>query len=92
MSLLGLTIRDKISGKAGVVTGFVQYLTGCNQVCVTPNDPSGNPDQPFWLDVQRIVVDEKVDRILLDNGETPGPGPAPPRAVPPRQTPTPPRG
>lgn len=69
---LGAKVRDRITGFSGVVTGYVEYLTGCNQVLVVP--PIGNDGafrDSMWFDVQRVEI-VALERIVLDNGATPG--------------------
>lgn len=76
---LGITVQDRVTGFQGVVTGFVQYLTGCNQALVVPRvGPDGAAKDAAWFDVQRL---DRVgnDRIVLDNGRTPGCDMAPPK-------------
>lgn len=70
--MLGLTVEDRISGFRGVVTGYVEYLTGCNQALVQQRARDGEYKEPLWFDVQRLVVDETTLPIVLDNGQTPG--------------------
>lgn len=36
MKELGRKYKDKITGFEGVATGYVRYLTGCNQVLLAP--------------------------------------------------------
>ncbi|WP_375782872.1 hypothetical protein ACE10Z_23445 [Bradyrhizobium sp. Pha-3] len=70
--LLGTTQRDKITGFSGVVTGFCEYLSGCNQALLVPKvAENGDFKEGHWFDVQRL---EQVgaDVITLDNGATPG--------------------
>lgn len=70
---LGVTVKDRITGFKGVVTGFVSYLTGCNQALVQPKaGKDGSFKEALWLDEQRLVVDTKAARITLENGKTPG--------------------
>lgn len=70
---LGITVIDKITGFRGVVTGFVQYITGCNQCLVVPPlGADGGVRDATWFDVQRLDVDTAVPAIMLDNGATPG--------------------
>jgi hypothetical protein len=69
---LGLTYRDKISGFTGVATGFVQYISGCNQVLLQPKTgKDGVFVDSTWFDQQRI---EQVPGkpVILDNSKTPG--------------------
>lgn len=76
---LGIEVKDKITGFRGVVTGFVRYLSGCNQVLVAPAlGPDGALRDSQWFDVQRLdrVGDSK---IVLDNEATPGFDSEPPK-------------
>ncbi len=71
--MLGKTVTDKITGFKGVVTGTVQYITGCNQVLVAPRaKDDGAHVESHWVDEQRVVVDDTVDVVKLENGKTPG--------------------
>jgi hypothetical protein len=69
---IGATVRDRITGFQGVVTGRVEYITGCNQLLVTPKvRADGKLDEPHWFDEQRVVqIGDSV--IRLDNSATPG--------------------
>lgn len=71
-TMLGTTQRDKITGFQGVVTGFCQYISGCNQALLVPKvDEKGDHKEAHWFDVQRL---EQIgtDVLKLDNGATPG--------------------
>lgn len=70
--MLGTTQRDKITGFQGIVTGYCEYLSGCNQaLLVPPVDEKGAARDSGWYDVQRLEqVGSEV--IRLDNGATPG--------------------
>lgn len=75
---LGFSYVDRITGFTGVATGYVSYITGCNQVYLTPRiDADGKQRDGAWMDEQRLerAVSEQ---IVLDNGTTPGFGPAAP--------------
>lgn len=71
---LGYTYKDKITGFYGIVVGYVQYISGCNQALVQPEcDSSGILRDSAWFDVQRLEEQVMVrDPIVLDNGVTPG--------------------
>ena len=72
MVTLGQKVRDKITGFSGIVTGRVEYLTGCNQLLVAPpikDDGAWRDSQ--WFDEQRVDVLDATP-IALDNGKTPG--------------------
>jgi len=64
--MLGKTVKDKITGFTGVVTGTAKYLTGCDQACVTPkaDDPSKYPDG-VWMDVNRLTI-KKAKAVSID--------------------------
>lgn len=70
--IIGTKVKDKITGFAGLVTGYCEYISGCNQALVSPGvDEKGAHRDPHWFDVQRL---ERTDtsRLVLDNGTTPG--------------------
>lgn len=70
--ILGQSYEDKITGFSGVATGFVTYISGCNQALLSPKVGSdGALRDPAWFDVQRLAQ-VKAERIVLDNGATPG--------------------
>ncbi|MFL5327383.1 MAG: hypothetical protein ACJ8C4_00580 [Gemmataceae bacterium] len=76
---LGIRVKDKITGFVGVVTGFVQYISGCNQVLVAPPvDKDGKRIDSEWFDVQRL---ERVDdsKVTLDNADHAGADSEPPK-------------
>jgi len=77
---LGRTYKDVITGFFGVATGFCEYISGCNQVLLSPLlDNDGKFREPRWFDVQRVRALSDVT-IVLDNAQTPGPDiPAPVR-------------
>jgi hypothetical protein len=54
---LGQKVKDIISGFEGVVTGHVEYITGCNQALV---QPAAKPDGDFvdnrWIDDDRLRI------------------------------------
>lgn len=71
---LGKTVKDKVTGFTGVATGYVQYLTGCNQVLVAPKvKEDGSLPDSAWFDEQRLEVEEHRLTIKLDNTKTLGP-------------------
>lgn len=73
MIKLGSKATDKITGFTGVVTGYVTYLTGCNQVLLAPKvGKDGAAKEAHWYDEQRVSVDAKFKPIALDNGAAPG--------------------
>jgi hypothetical protein len=54
-SMLGKVGKDKVSGFAGTITAYGDYLHGTPRVCITAlNDGKVNEE---WFDVQRVVVE-----------------------------------
>lgn len=72
MAQLGATYTDKITGFEGVATGYVQYITGCNQLLLAPKSTDGTMKEPQWIDEQRLEVLDSYSVITLDNGKNPG--------------------
>jgi hypothetical protein len=55
-NVLGLKVRDRITGFEGMVTGRVQYITGCNQLLVQPpvKKKGGTFEEARWFDEDRM--------------------------------------
>lgn len=68
MVQLGRKVKDRITGFTGTVTGFVTYISGCNQALVAPPVGSdGKAPDSWWLDEQRLdYVDESVVTLKKD--------------------------
>jgi hypothetical protein len=71
---LGKVGKDKITGFTGIITGYIQYLTGCNQYGIVPQTLDNNKPIPSeWFDVKRIeIVGEGV--AVEDVADTTNPG------------------
>lgn len=70
---LGFTYRDQITSFEGVAIGHCEYLTGCNQTLLAPRAvDGGKPAEAQWFDDQRLFREERHERVLLNNGATPG--------------------
>ena len=68
----GKKASDKISGVTGIITGFCQYITGCDQYLIQPEseDKTKKPDA-CWFDVNRIDIGENVVTVIdtsVDSG------------------------
>jgi hypothetical protein len=50
----GLKVRDKITGLEGIVTGYCDYITGCNQYLVQPPVKDGDYKDSHWIDEGRL--------------------------------------
>ena len=74
---LGASVKDVVTEFSGVVTGRVEYLTGCRQYLVTPKmKGDGTLMEPRWHDEDRLQVDGKA--IALPTRANDGPDmPAP---------------
>lgn len=69
---LGWKAKDVITGFEGVITGRVEYLTGCNQCLLTPKAMKGVPmPDPRWFDEQRLKRVGSTE-VKIDNGPNPG--------------------
>lgn len=69
---LGATYKDVITGFEGVATGYVQYITGCNQaLLVPPCDKSRKAPEACWYDEQRLSR-TRAKVIAIDNGTATG--------------------
>lgn len=75
---LGSQAQDIISGFKGTVTGYVRYISGCNQYLVSGRvGKDGALKESHWFDEQRVKV-IKGQKIVLQNDGHPGHGePAP---------------
>jgi hypothetical protein len=72
MIKLGKSYLDVITGFEGIVTGLVEYVSGCNQALLTPKvDAEGKLREAQWFDVQRLRMTGDA-AITLDNGRTAG--------------------
>ena len=63
---LGIEAKDTVTGFKGTVTGRCSYLTGCDQILISPPvDKEGKHVESRWYDVNRVVgLTEKP--IVLD--------------------------
>lgn len=74
---IGKTFSDKITGFKGVCTGRIEYITGCNQLLLSPKvGDDGAAKEASWFDEQRCI-EANVTKITLDNAKSPGHGPIP---------------
>lgn len=70
-SRLGMKYRDKVTGFEGVATGYVQYLSGCNQILLVPHAAKNEFMDGQWLDEQRLEK-RPGKRVTLDNAKSNG--------------------
>lgn len=79
---LGDRAQDRITGFTGVITGYVTYITGCNQVLLAPPAVDNAFKDSQWFDSDRceVVEPEAVKLSEVSAPERPGPDvPAPRR-------------
>ena len=69
---LGYTYYDEITGFTGVCVGYIEYLTGCNQMLLVPKGSSNKREPSEWFDKSRLMWSSSDARILLDVGRDPG--------------------
>ena len=63
-NLLGLRVKDRVTGTKGVVTSLSFDLYGCIQAVVQPKDKEG-----MWFDVSRLKVSSNKPVMNLPNFE-----------------------
>ena len=66
-SLLGKTVKDRVTGVVGVVTGVADWIDGTTSVCIQPAVLADGklPDRQ-WADV-RAVLEQGGDAIVLES-------------------------
>lgn len=83
---LGDVVTDRITGFRGIVTGIVDYITGCRQALVAPSveDKNWRDGGGLWFDVPRLaIIEHRTDLLDPEAGQMPMPGPdqRPPRLI-----------
>lgn len=64
MSMMGMRVRDKVTGFAGVVQSVNFDLYGCVQFSVVPPvNEKGERTDSAWFDSNRLVVTDK-ERVM----------------------------
>lgn len=76
-SNIGRLGTDNITGFSGRITGRCEYITGCNQLLISPETKEGAYVEPHWFDEQRVAV--SGDQLILPNEGSPGPDKAAPK-------------
>jgi uncharacterized protein YrrD len=70
MELLGMKVRDQVTGYTGVVSSVSFDLYGCIQAIVTPKaGEAGKQEDSRWFDVQRLRVIGKKPVMVRPNYE-----------------------
>ena len=74
--LFGLTGRDVITGFVGVIIGKSSYISGCDQLLLTPRVGTDNTSKyAVWFDSSRVEVIEEEKVILPPDRVQASPGP-----------------
>jgi hypothetical protein len=87
MSLLakkryGMIATDKMTGFSGLVVGFAQYITGCDQYLVAPQvapEKPGDLPESHWFDVNRLKFKKVPKPVKINTKRTRGAGKPAPR-------------
>ena len=57
LNLLGLTVKDQVTGYKGVVTSICFDLYGCVQAIINPGtDKDGKLSEQAWFDINRLKI------------------------------------
>ena len=67
---MGRMAKDVVTGLKGIVVGYAEYLTGCEQYAIQPIPKTKGVEKPgiHWLDVTRIVDAGKgIDQSTFGN-------------------------
>lgn len=68
IGLLGLKVKDKVTGMEGIVASICFDLYGCIQACVNPGlDKEGKQKDQHWYDVNRLEVVSKKPIMNVPN-------------------------
>lgn len=72
LDILGKTVRDRVTGFAGVVSSISFDLYGCVQAAVSPPLLAGKLEDGRWFDIHRLLVtDEARVMPVPEYGSTP---------------------
>jgi len=68
---LGKIGVDRITGFKGTITGYVEYLSGCNQYLLVPKCKKGEENKKpvgEWIDNDRIDIGKRKPIELIKTG------------------------
>lgn len=70
---LGLRGEDVVTSFNGLIMGFCQYYTGCDQYLIIPTglDKDGKRQEGEWYDTSRIRVSSSPSKLTLEGELTP---------------------
>lgn len=55
----GDTVKEKVTGFEGIITGTAFYLTGCSQYCVVGKSKDNAEAPALWFDEGRLELKHK---------------------------------
>jgi hypothetical protein len=63
---LGQTVKCKVTGFKGTVTGITNFLYGCRRIGITPKiDKDGKIKDTHWFDEPQVKILKDVDTKLF---------------------------
>lgn len=66
MSILGKSVKDRVTGKTGVATSIAFDLYGCIQVILTPKaDKENKTGDGHWYDIRRLEITDNVPVMAI---------------------------
>ena len=66
MSMLGIKVRDRVTGFVGIVTTIAYHLTGCRRAWVEGPANDKGETQERWIDESRLEVVD-LTRVQIDD-------------------------
>ncbi len=60
---MGVSVTDCLTGFAGIVSGRVEYITGCNQYLVSGKAAKGKSGEALWFDENRLILKNVRDLV-----------------------------
>jgi hypothetical protein len=63
---LGDRVKHRINGASGIITGTIEYINGCRQHLVIPEelDKDGKAQEGWWVDEQHLGL---VTKAVYEN-------------------------
>ncbi len=66
---MGDSVKDVVTGFAGVVVAKIEYITGCTQFGVSPKAKDGKLNDTLYIDEKRLqIVGKRVELVHASPG------------------------